>query len=187
MPRKAAELSAIQVNRLNAPGKHPVGGVAGLYLNVTATGARSWILRRSIAGKRHEIGLGSFPTVSLKSARELAREQVTQILAGGDPLQARREQRAATRRAKARRTSFDDAFEAYYQQKLVRELANEKHKAQWRTTLHTYASPIIGSAPVADVSLDDVLKILQPIWSEKTETASRVGEVALKRCWTGPA
>lgn len=174
MPRSAAELSAIQVNRLEKPGKHPVGGVAGLYLNVTATGARSWILRRSIAGKRHEIGLGAFPTVSLKSARELAREMVTEIVAGGDPLQARRERREAIRRAEVRRTSFDDAFEAYYQQKLEGELANEKHKAQWRATLQTYASPVIGGAPVADVSLDNVLKILQPIWSEKTETASRL-------------
>ncbi len=174
MPRSAAELSAIEVNRLDQPGKHAVGGVAGLCLNVTDTGARSWILRRSIAGKRHEIGLGSFPTVSLKRARELARDMVAEIVSGGDPLQSRREQRDAIRRAEGRRISFDDAFETYYQQKLKGELANEKHKAQWRSTLQAYASPVIGNLPVAEVSLDQVLKILQPIWSEKTVTASRL-------------
>ena len=67
---------------------------------------------------------------------------------------------------------------------LLQQLANEKHKAQWRATLQTYASPVIGSAPVADVSLDNVLKILQPIWSEKTETASRLrGRIEAVRDW----
>jgi len=86
MPRKARELSALEVRRLSQPGRWSVGGVDGLALHLTSSGARSWVLRLPLGGRQRELGLGSFPTVGLAEARERARGYRAQVRDGGDPL-----------------------------------------------------------------------------------------------------
>ncbi|MGR3271777.1 site-specific integrase [Thalassococcus profundi] len=172
MPKRSPELKALEVKRLFKPGRHAVGGVQGLYLNVTDTGARSWILRVIVNGSRRHIGLGAFDDVSLAEARDLAREMRKKIISGIDPVA---ERKAALARAEHRRgLSFSDAFERYFADKLESELSNPKHREQWRSTLTTYAYPVIGNKSVDLITVEDVLAVLKPIWTTKTETATRV-------------
>ncbi|MBP7661627.1 MAG: DUF4102 domain-containing protein, partial [Burkholderiaceae bacterium] len=106
MPKIAKELGALAVGRLKVPGWHAVGGVAGLGLQVTPTGARSWSLRVVIAGKRREIGLGGFPTVQIAAAREKARQAREMISEGIDPILVRKSAASALRAAQARAVNF---------------------------------------------------------------------------------
>ena len=174
MPKRALELKSIQVNRISTPGRHPVGGVSGLYLNITDTGAKSWILRVMVGNKRRHIGLGSLADVSLAQARELAREKRKMVAEGIDPVELRKEARAMAVSQSEKGMTFEDAFERYFSEKLVSELSNPKHRAQWRSTLTTYAYPTIGKVAVDEVSKEAVLSVLAPIWVTKTETATRV-------------
>ena len=174
MPKRSAELKALEVKRLSDPGRHSVGGVQGLYLNITDTGARSWILRLMVNDKRRHIGLGAFADVSLAEAREQAREMRKKIAAGTDPVKERKAAQAAAHAEHKQGLTFSDAFEKYFTDKLESELSNPKHRAQWRSTLTTYAYPVIGEKPVEQIAVEDVLAILKPIWTTKTETATRV-------------
>ena len=172
MPRKAKELSALEVGRLSKHGLHFVGGVAGLALQVQPSGARSWLLRLSLAGKRREMGLGGFPDVTLADARRRAREERERADNGIDPIAARRAASALLRAELAKAFTFKAAALAYID---AHEPGwrNAKHAQQWRNTLaSTY--PLIGSELVRDVSLPHVLPILEPIWKSRTETASRL-------------
>lgn len=172
MPRKAKELSALEVRRLSRPGDHEVGGIAGLQLQVTASGARSWIYRTTIAGRRRHLGLGGFPDVTLAQARERAREFNDAVFAGTDPVQERLNSREALRRD-ASGFTFGEAAKKWHALKLP-EYRNEKHAAQVLSTLVEYAFPIIGKRRIRDVDLSDVLKVLEPHWLAKTETTSRL-------------
>lgn len=118
MPKRAEELKAIQVKRLDSAGRHPVGGVLGLYLNITDTGARSWILRVMIGNKRRHIGLGSLADVSLADARDAAREKRKMIISGTDPVELRKESRVLAAIEYKRGMNFEDAFENYLQKSL---------------------------------------------------------------------
>lgn len=173
MPKFAAELSAIEVGRLITPGYHRVGGVAGLILQVTETGARSWILRATVGGKRRDIGLGGFPDVTLAGAKEAARAARLKIKGGIDPVQDARAQRSALAAARASAMPFTDAAAKYI---AAHESGwkNAKHGAQWSATLETYAFPIIGKIVVADIETAHIMRVLEPIWTTKTETASRL-------------
>lgn len=173
MPKKATELSAVAVRRLTKPGLYPVGGVAGLCLQVKDSGARSWILRATVGVKRRDMGLGGFPDVQLADAREAARRTREKIIQGIDPVGERQAARAALMSAQVTRLTFDEAARRYVASKSL-EFRNPKHAKQWSATLETYASPVIGSLSVADVELRHLVQILQPIWSGKTETASRL-------------
>lgn len=173
MPKKAKELSALEVKNINKPGLHAIGGVAGLLLQVTTTGARSWILRTMVGLKRRDIGLGGFPDVPLKLAREHARATREKIKNGIDPVEERKALRAHLMSTQALRLIFDDAAKQFLAQKQV-EFKNKKHAAQWASTLKTYASPIIGNLPVSEIDINHLTRILEPIWLEKTETAKRV-------------
>lgn len=173
MPKKAAELGALQVQRLTKPGAHAVGGVAGLMLKVTDAGSRSWILRAMVSGKRRDMGLGGFPDVTLAQARENARKARDAIQGGADPIQDRRATRSASAAAKARTKTFSDCVDAFMKAKSG-EWKNAKHRAQWQATLDTYAIPVFGKVIVQDVDLAQVLSVLEPIWPTKTETASRL-------------
>lgn len=173
MPKKAKELTALEVSRLAAPGLHAVGGVAGLALQVKDSGARSWSLRVMVGRARREIGLGGFPSVTLAQAREKARRMRDGIEQGADPVDERRSARSALVAAQARALTFKDAAEAFI---AAHEAGwkNAKHGQQWRNTLETYAYPVMGSLMVRDVAMPHVLTVLEPIWRGKTETASRL-------------
>lgn len=173
MPRKAAELGAAQVSRLRDAGHHSVGGVAGLALQVTETGARSWVLRIMIGGRRRDMGLGGYPDVSLGHAREAAREARAKAAAGVDPIQHGRTARSALAASVSAAWTFRECADEFIRAKSP-EWRNLKHGAQWKTTLDTYANPVIGNLQVRDVALPHILQILEPIWSTKTETATRV-------------
>lgn len=188
MPKVAKELSALDVKRLQHPGKglnatFPVGGVSGLALQITPNGGRSWLLRVLIGGRRREIGLGGFPDVTLAGARERAREVKDKIRNGIDPVEERRAARAALVTARARGLTFADATDRYLAAKLD-AFKNAKHRQQWRNTLDTYAMPHVGKMMVQDIAVQDVLRILEPIWQTKTETASRLrGRVESVLSW----
>jgi integrase len=173
MPKVAKELGALAVSRLAEPGMHFAGGVNGLTLHITTTGARSWILRVMVGGKRREIGLGSYPSVPLALAREKARDARESIGKGVDPVAERRAAQSALRAAAAASKSFRECSAAYI---AAHEAGwkNAKHGQQWRNTLEQHAHPIIGSLIVRDVQLSHVLRVLEPIWETKTETASRL-------------
>jgi integrase len=173
MPKKAKELGALEVKRLTEPGMYPVGGVAGLYLLVAPTGGRSWILRTKVGDKRREIGLGGFPDVSLSDARTRAKEEKQDISKGIDPIEKKREAKSTLKTAqslaktfKACATSYIDTHKDGWR--------NEKHAQQWTKTLEKYAYPVIGQVLVKDVNTAQIKEILDPIWKDKTETASRV-------------
>lgn len=173
MPRKAKELTAMEVRCLTDRGVYAVGGVAGLMLQVTSPVSRSWILRAKVGSKRRDIGLGGFPDVSLARAREKAREIREGIREGVDPIEKRRLAKEQLRLVQLSQISFDEAVQKFWAYKSV-EFKNNKHATQWKTSLDTYASPVIGSLPVSEVGLPHIRQVLEPIWLDKTETAKRV-------------
>jgi len=173
MPKIAKELSAIEVKAINVSGLHAVGGVAGLLLQVSSTGSKSWILRVMIGSKRRDIGLGGYPDVPLAMAREKAREARKKIESGIDPIEERKDSRNKLIQTQASKLLFDEAADQFVAQKQV-EFKNKKHASQWTNTLKTYASPIIGKLPVSEIEINHLIRILEPIWLEKTETAKRL-------------
>lgn len=173
MGRKAVELGALAVSRLTDPGLHFVGGVAGLALQVLPSGARSWVLRVQVGDKRRDMGLGGFPDVTLAGARDAARAARAKVREGIDPIADARALRSALKADQAAARTFKFCALAYID---THEAGwrNAKHAQQWRNTLETYAYPFIGSVLVRDVGLPQVLSVLEPIWTKKTETASRL-------------
>lgn len=168
-------------------GMHPDGG--GLYLRVTegkeAVLNRYWLFRyaRRDNGNDRQLGIGSLDTVTLAAARAAARECREQLLAGLDPVEQRELQRASQALADVKTVTFDQAVERYI---ASHESAwkNAKHRQQWRNTLATYASPVIGSLPVGAIDTGLVMQVLEPIWTAKRETASRLrGRVEVVLDW----
>jgi integrase len=137
---------------------------------------RSWVFRYELDGRRHDLGLGSLDTLNLAEAREKARGLRQQLLDGIDPFTARQQAkkaRLAKLAAEARAMTFKQSAEACI---ASHEDAwkNAKHRAQWRSTLETYAYPVIGDLSVDDIATGHIVRVLQPIWKDKPETASRV-------------
>lgn len=171
MGRKANRLTARQVETLNRTGRYADGN--GLYLQVAAGGSKSWLFRYMRDGKATAMGLGSTGVVSLAEARDLAIEQKRIIQSGRDPIAARKAKREAAMLEAAKSITFRKASEKYIAAHKS-SWKNAKHAAQWTSTLETYAYPVIGDLPVAAIDTGLVLKIIEPIWETKTETASRV-------------
>lgn len=173
MPKKAKELTALEVQRLATPGLHFVGGVAGLGLQVLPSGGRSWVLRMTMGTRRRDMGLGGYPDVTLSDARTAAREARAKVREGVDPIEEARAALSALKATQLAALTFVQASEKYLAAKSS-EWSNSKHRAQWESTLKTYAYPKLGSLLVKDIELAQVLSVLEPIWTTKTETASRV-------------
>lgn len=173
MANKAKELSALVVNRLKLPGNHAVGGVAGLYLYVNESNARSWILRAMVGGKRRHMGLGGFPDVTLAQAREKARQAREVIAQGMDPIAERQANKSALLARQSLEKTFRQAVQSYLEVH-GDTWKNSKHRAQWNSTIETYAHPVMGHLLLRDIGQEQILQVLEPIWKSKTETASRV-------------
>ncbi len=173
MPRAAVELKPLEVQRLTKPGMHAVGVIPGLYLQVLPTGARTWVLRAMVAGKRRDMGLGGYPAVTLAQARELARAAREKVKAGIDPIEEARAARSVHAASRAAALTFDQCAAKYIEANKA-GWKNDKHAQQWGNTLKTYANPVMGSLLVRDVALSHILTVLEPLWQTKTETASRL-------------
>lgn len=183
MPKIAKELSALEVSRLKVPGFISVGTPPGLSLQITPTGARSWILRVKVGSKRRDMGLGAYPGVSLAEARKKAREAREAIEQGHDPILIRERAQSLLRAKQASIVTFETAARSYIKSKAP-EWKGEKSLIQWTNSLENYAFPTIGKLHVQDVHDVHILKILEPIWHEKTETAVRVrGRIEIILDW----
>lgn len=173
MPKRAKDLTAVEVRRITASGWHAVGTVAGLGLKVSPTGSRAWVLRVVAGAKRREIGLGAYPDVPLADAHAKARVIRAEVEQGIDPLEKRREARSLLIAAQTVGMTFDQCCTAYI--KAHRDgWKNAKHAQQWENTLATYAGPVIGAMLVRHIEVSHVLAVLEPIWRDRTETATRL-------------
>lgn len=168
------KLNPKQVENLSEPGSYEDGD--GLRLVVKAAGGKSWVLRYQFAGKRRDMGLGSYPEISLKAARFALAEQRRLMASGTDPMAARdaerERQQEAQRQRLARRVTFEKLTADYI----------TAHGAQWsaqwlqgwRSKMERYAFPVLGKMAATDIQTEHILKVLQPIWAEKTRTADEV-------------
>lgn len=157
----AGNLTARKVQTAKA-GKYSDGG--NLYLIVSPTGARKWVLRFTWRGKAKEMGLGSARGVELAEARDRATAARRKVALGLNPIEDRKRDKGIP--------TFGEMADSV-REALSAGFRNEKHKAQWKSTLETYASPL-RAKPVDSIATDDVLAVLKPIWTEKAETASRL-------------
>ena len=167
-------LTALSVQKLKTPGKYADGG--GLYLQISKAGGKYWIFRYMYRGKMHEMGLGPARLVTLEQARQKSKAHQTTLKVNQlNPLEERaaiEARRNAEALAKTR--TFETCAETYVSDVKGPELTNPKHREQWLSTLRAYAFPTLGGKLIADITMQMVKDTLQPIWLEKTETASRV-------------
>jgi hypothetical protein len=161
----AKQLSAAFVNSVKDAGKYFDGSGLGLFLRVDETGYRRWVQRIRINGRQRDVGLGSPPVVTLADAREKALANKRIVVGGGDPFADRMKHR--------NQLTFAEAVERVHETKQA-EFRSEKHAKQWLATLSIYAVPKLGRLPVDEIGLLDVRRVLEPIWTDKTVTASRL-------------
>jgi integrase len=195
MPPRAKELTPTQIKGLKHPGgtkpvRVAVGGVAGLHIQIWPSGAKSWVLRTRYGDwvetklsngtiqrgrKKRELGLGAYPDVLLGTARDKAREAKAKLEAGIDPIAEKKATQAALIVAARRGMTFAEAWEKFAAEK-IKEFSTDKYREQWRRTVEIYALPDLGKMAVQDIGLQDVLRVLTPIWDDKTVTAVKVRE-----------
>lgn len=171
MSRELNKLNALAVSRASKRGYLADGG--GLYLQIGANGGKSWVFRFRDGAKLREMGLGSTHTLTLAEARDAALLCRKQRLAGLDPIAARQDTRAKARLEAAKAITFRQCAEAFIESHKA-AWTNPKHAAQWGSTLGTYAYPTLGKLAVAAVDSGLILKVIEPIWATKAETASRL-------------
>jgi integrase len=171
MARTINRLSARAVSTTDKPGMLADGG--GLYLQITASGAKTWIYRFTMFGKKRDMGLGSLNTISLSAAREVSAECRVFVRDGIDPIARRKALRLADMASSTKALTFSQCAEAYIEAHKA-GWKNAKHGDQWRNTLKQYAYPELGNLAVSAIDTGLVLKVLEPIWETKTETASRL-------------
>ena len=169
-----ANLTVAKAKSLSEPGLYRADPT--LYLRVAPGGSKSWVQRLTIEGRRHDLGLGGFPLVTLAEARALAYGNRRVARSGGDPLAAKRRAKPPTFREAATRTC--DALRPRWR--------NRKHTTDWMATLERHAHPVIGNLTVDRIRREDVLRVLTPIWTSRPETARRVRQrmrAVLRWCW----
>jgi integrase len=171
MARTSRKLTALEVSRFNEPGKFPVG--ENLYLQISKSGSKSWLFRYSLKGKSTWMGLGSARFLSLADARSKAVTIHKDLLNGIDPLKEKAEAESQRLLEQAKQMTFQECAARYIESHSP-SWKNPKHISQWISTITMYANPVIGELPVADIDTTLVLKVLEPIWYAKTETASRL-------------
>jgi integrase len=171
MVRAMGRLTALQIEKAKKPGMYPDGG--GLYLRVTPEGAKNWVLRYMLDRRPRWMGLGPVVLYGLQEVRAKALDARRKRHEGMDPIDARRAERARQRLDAAKAVSFRQCAEAYMNAHRA-GWRNGKHAGQWGATLSTYAYPIIGRLPVQGVDTGLVLKVLEPLWTTKPETAGRL-------------
>ena len=173
MGKRAKELGVLAIKQITERGIHFVGGVPGLALTVHKGGSRSWVLRYQVAGRRRDLGLGAVDLFSLAQAREAAREARAKIARGIDPINDRRALRSQIIASQIGARTFSEAATKYVDSHEA-GWRNAKHVQQWRNTLRKYAYPVLGQMLVRDIGLPHIRRVLEPIWTTKTETASRL-------------
>lgn len=172
MPKYAKVLTAVEIKNLKLRNgtkstDYTVGGVPGLIIRVRES-SKQWILKVSVDGKRHSMGLGGFPDIPLKLAREKALEIRHKIYLGENPLLEKRKVKANNS------LLFSEVAYQCFNTRIKPESKSEKHKKGWIRSIEAYAFPFIGDLFINDINTTHIIKILEPIWYEKTETASRV-------------
>lgn len=165
-------MSAVELKRL-CDGVHAVGGVAGLHLQVGPGAGRSWLLRAMVGAKRREIGLGPYPEIGLASARQKAADVRDLIRQGVDPVEQRKVVRTELIAAQKRGILFSNTVDLFTPVKSA-ELSEGKYRDQWRDSIDKYAMPILGQMLVHEITLQDLLRVLEPIWATKTVTADKL-------------
>jgi integrase len=170
-PRTTGRLTALKVERMRERGMYADGG--GLYLRVTPDGTKSWVYRYMLDGRPRWMGLGPTALYGLQEARAKALEARRMRHEGIDPIDTRRAQRARTKLDAAKLITFRQCADGYINAHR-RGWRNGKHASQWEATLKTYAEPTLGALPVQVVDTALVLRVLEPIWTEKPETANRL-------------
>jgi len=158
---------------LKKAGRYTDSHTKGLQLLIKPSGTKYWLLRFAFHGKRHELGIGSFPDLKPKDARLIAQEARTEIAKGQNPLSSKIAQKAQRLALEGKRIKFKEFALACIETKQS-EWSCAKHAAQWNYSLEKFAFPIIGDKAIDEIDTEDILKILTPIWKSKTETASRL-------------
>jgi len=171
LARTVEKLSALAVTRAKEPGYYSDGG--GLHLQVSQAGTKSWLFRYTLNKRTREMGLGPLHTTTLAQAREKAREHRASLIDGIDPLESRNTTKLELALEQAKAVTFDHCAKEYIASHRG-GWKKDTHAEQWEASLRNYASPIIGSLPVASIDTALVVKVLQPIWQTKTETASKL-------------
>jgi hypothetical protein len=166
-------LTAKRVERTKKPGRYRCGLVKGLLLQISPSGARSWVMRYELHCKERMMGLGSASEFSLKEARERARAARQLLADGHDPLAAKQAAEAAAKLAAARKLTFREAAQRYYDQNEKR-WRNASHRKAFLGTLKAHAFGVLGDIDVATIETADVLRVIEPVWTTKSVTADRV-------------
>jgi integrase len=169
--RASNRLTALTTAKIAKRGRYADGG--GLYLQVSRGGTKSWLFRYMLRGRSREMGLGAFRTISIAEARDKALQCRKTVLNGFDPIEVRQAAKSRADVEKARAINFRECAEKYIGAHEA-SWVNDKHRAQWKNSLSNYAYPVIGSLPATAIDTALVLKIIEPIWATKTETASRL-------------
>jgi hypothetical protein len=176
MTQKHKALTAKRIEKLRKqPGRYRDGNgeAKGLYLQVVSATNASWLLRYQRGGRERWMGLGPLETVTLKEARDKADAERKKLKSGTDPIDARKAEAVAKALEQAKNKTFREVAEDYLETNR-HGWKNAKHEKQWTATLKTYVYPKIGDLPVAEIDTPLVLACIRPIWTSKTETASRV-------------
>jgi integrase len=168
-----AKLTARDIQTLSEPGYYGAGQVPGLYLCIAKGGSKSWIYRYQIAGRRRDMGIGSTATFTLAEARDKAFELRRGVARGVDPIDTKRQGRAAAGLDAAKAMTFRQAADAYITAHRA-GWRSAKHAEAWPQSLDAFVYPTLGNLPVAAIDVGLVMKALEPIWTAKPETASRV-------------